>query len=233
MFEILNFRKADQIIKEKKMTKEVKQLMEYLDDCLFGTRHKSELLRQALTEMDWRQNGDLNILDGRRYFYKGFRKRVALDGSFSSYEYIQDALLRLQVGFDKKKIDMGIVMVTAQRSEKSKLGTTKDLVFQEIEMLHPTINLPVMVILFDLGRPGELYEENRQTKEEALPDHPVIDSKLSDKYLHGDKANSNNATDNNKVYSNAEEQAFHEAQKNKKKTRSKSKKEILPEKQVA
>ena len=52
-YEILSFRNAGQIIKEKKMNKEVKQLMEYIHDCLYGTRFKSELLRQALTENDW------------------------------------------------------------------------------------------------------------------------------------------------------------------------------------
>jgi hypothetical protein len=86
MFELVHFRGADKIIKEKKMANGVRQLMEYIHDCLFGTRYKSELLRQALTEMDWK-NGDLNILDGRRYFYKGFKNRIALDGSFSSNIY--------------------------------------------------------------------------------------------------------------------------------------------------
>jgi hypothetical protein len=186
-YTIINFRNAGEIIKEKKMANGVKQLMEYIHDCLFGTRFRSELLRQALTEMDWK-HGDLNILDGRRYFYKGFKNRVAIDGSFSSYEYIQNALLKLQVGFDKKKIDMGIVMVTSQRSEKSKLGTTEELVAKEIEMLHPTINLPVTIVLFDLGRPGEIYEEKKPKKEEALPDNADVDPKLIDKYLHGDSA---------------------------------------------
>ncbi len=230
-YEILHFRNANQIIKEKKMTKEVKSVMDYLNDALYGTNHKSELLRQVLTEMNWRQNGDLNILDGRRYFYKGFKNRVAIDGSFSSYEYIQDALLRLQVGFDKKKIDMGIVMVTSQRSDKSKLGTTKELVSKEIEMLHPTISLPVIIVLFDLGRPGEIYQENEQKKEEPLPDHPVIDSKLADKYLHGNQADK--AENDNEVHSNVEEQAFHEALKNKKKPRAKSKKALSPDQQQA
>ena len=67
-------------------------------------------------------------------------------GAFPVYEYIQNALLKLQVGFDKKKIDMGIVMVTAQRSKKSKLGSTKDLVAKEIELLYPTISLPVTIV---------------------------------------------------------------------------------------
>jgi hypothetical protein len=186
MFELVHFRGADKIIKEKKMANGVKQLMEYLQDCLYGTRYKGELMRQALKEMDWRQEGALNILDGRRYFYKGFKNRVAIDGSFSSYEYIQNALLKLQVGFDKKKIDMGIVMVTSQRSEKSKLGTTKDLVAKEIELLYPTISLPVTIILFDLGRPGEIYEEKKPKKEEALPENAAADPKLIDKYLHGE-----------------------------------------------
>jgi hypothetical protein len=186
MFEILHFRGADKIIKEKKMGNGIKQLMEYLQDCLYGTRHKGELMRQALKEMDWRQEGDLNILDGRRYFYKGFKNRVAIDGSFSSYEYIQNALLKLQVGFDKKKIDMGVVMVTSQRSEKSKLGSTRSLVAKEIEMLEPTINLPVTIVLFDLGRPGEVYEEKKPLKEEALPENIDANPKLIDKYLHGE-----------------------------------------------
>ena len=36
-FEILHFRGSDKILKEKNMIKEVKQAMEYLNDCLFGT----------------------------------------------------------------------------------------------------------------------------------------------------------------------------------------------------
>ena len=34
MFELVHFRGADKIIKEKKMANGVKQLMEYLQDCL-------------------------------------------------------------------------------------------------------------------------------------------------------------------------------------------------------
>jgi hypothetical protein len=96
-----------------------------------------------------------------------------MDGSFSSYEYIQDALLRLQVGYAKDKLDMGVVLVTAQRSEKSKLGTTKDLVCQEIEMLYPTISLPVTVVLFDLGKPGELYAD-AETKPESQDQRSAV-----------------------------------------------------------
>jgi hypothetical protein len=167
-FEILHFRGAEKIIQEKGMKKEIQLTMEYLNDCLYGTFKKRELLRQALEEMAWRPNDDLNILDGRRYLYKGFRKRVAIDGSFSSYEYIQDALLRLQVGFDKGKIDMGIVLVTAQRSEKSPLGTTRDLLCREIELLHPTISLPVTIVLFDLGKPGLYSEEGADVKADEV-----------------------------------------------------------------
>ena len=164
-FEIMHFRGSEKILKEKNMGEEIKQTVEYLHDALFGTCHKSELLRQALEEMGWRPKEGLNILDGRRYSYKGLRKRVAMDGSFASYEYIQDALLRLQIGFDKKKIDMGIVLVTSQRSEKSPLGSTKNLVEKEIEYLYPTISLPVTVILFDLGRPYGLVESEKEMKE--------------------------------------------------------------------
>ena len=188
MFEIIHLRGADKIIKEKKMSNIVRQLMEYLNDALWGTRHKSELMRQALKEMDWRQNGDVKIFEGRRYAYKGLRNRVAIDGNFSSYEAIQDALFRLQVGYDHKKIDAGIVMIPSQRSEKSKLGTSRDLVAKEIELLYPTISLPVTIVLFDLGKPGEVYEEKKPQKKEALPKSADADPKLIDKYLHGSPA---------------------------------------------
>jgi len=38
--------------------------MEYLNDCLYGTYRKGELLRQALQEMDGAE-WDLNVSDGR------------------------------------------------------------------------------------------------------------------------------------------------------------------------
>ena len=163
-FELLYFRDSDRIVRKKKMGNVILSTLRYLDDCLQGTLYRGELLRQALSEMDWRQE-PLSILDGRRYQYKGLRSGVAIDGSFSSYEYIQDALLRLQVGFDKKKIEMGIVLLTAQRSEKSPLGSTKELVEQEIQDLYPTISMPVIVALFDLGKPGNYTQE---TKEETI-----------------------------------------------------------------
>ena len=72
-FEIMHFRESDKIIKEKRMEKDIKVTLEYIDDVLYGTIHRRELLRQSLEEMDWRENGTLNILDGRRYQYKGFK----------------------------------------------------------------------------------------------------------------------------------------------------------------
>lgn len=168
-FEILHFRGSDKILEEKNMSRDVRYTMEYLDSALYGTYHRREILRQALDDMDWRTNGDLNILEGRRYFYKGFKKRVAIDGNFSSYEFILDGLLRLQIGFDKGKIDMGILLLTAQRSEKSPYGSTKQLVEQEVKYLEPTITLPVTVVLFDLGSPGSAYEEKDNAENSSHP----------------------------------------------------------------
>ena len=172
-FELLYFRDSDKILRKKKMGNMVLSTMRYLDDCLQGTLYRGELLRQALSDMDWRQE-PLSILDGRRYQYKGLRNGVAIDGSFSSYEYIQDALLRLQVGFDKKKIEMGIVLLTSQRSEKSPLGSTKELVEQEIQDLHPTISMPVTIVLFDLGEPSVSMSEMEggTPHERTEQDHP-------------------------------------------------------------
>jgi len=166
-FELLYFRDSDKILRKKKMGNMVLSTMRYLDDCLQGTLYRGELLRQALSDMDWRKE-PLSILDGRRYQYKGLRNGVAIDGSFSSYEYIQDALLRLQVGFDKQRVEVGIVLLTSQRSEKSPLGSTKELVETEIQLLQPTISLPVTIALFDLGGPC-IYTDEAEGETSNVP----------------------------------------------------------------
>ena len=150
-FEMFHVRGSDTIIKDKNLEKDVQVTLEYVDDALYGSIYRRELLRQALDEMDWRENGTLNILDGRRYQYKGFKRGVAIEGNFSVYEYILEGLFRLQVGFDKGMIETGILMLTSLRSEKSHLGSSRELAQTEVEMLYPTISLPVSVALFDLG----------------------------------------------------------------------------------
>jgi lipoprotein NlpI len=160
-FEILHFRGSDKILKDKKMVSDVKATMKYTDDVLCGSLYKRELFRQALDEMDWRRNGTLNILDGRRYQYKGLKNRVAIEGNFSAYEYILEGLLRLQIGYDKKMLDTGILLLTSKRSEKSPLGNSSDLAKSEVDQLYPTISLPVSIVLFDLQEPNEFKEEER------------------------------------------------------------------------
>ena len=152
-YEMLHFRGSDKIIKAKNLEDDIRVTLESIEESLYGSIYRRELLRQALDEMDWRNNGSLNILDGRRYQYKGFKKGVALEGSFSAYEYILEGLFRLEAGFDHGKIQTGILMLTAARSEKSALGTSRDLAEAEVEMLYPTISMPVSIALFDLGPP--------------------------------------------------------------------------------
>ena len=152
-FEMLHFRGSERIIKAKNLEDDIRVTLEYIEEALYGSIYRRELLRQALDEMDWRNNGSLNILDGRRYQYKGYKMGVAIDGNFSAYEYILEGLFRLEVGFDQGKIETGILMLTAARSEKSSLGTSRDLAEAEVEMLYPTISMPVSIALFDLGPP--------------------------------------------------------------------------------
>ncbi|MFC1816585.1 hypothetical protein ACFL0M_11780 [Thermodesulfobacteriota bacterium] len=159
MFEMLHFRDADKILKKKHMLNDVKTTLEYIGDVLSGVQFKGELFRQALEEMGWRENGTLNILEGRRYLWKGLKKSVAIEGSFAAYEFILEGLLRLQIGFDKGMLETGILLLTSKRSEKSPYGSTSKMVKEEIEMLYPTISLPVTVVLFDLDDP-EIMDDN-------------------------------------------------------------------------
>ncbi len=158
-FEIIHFRGADKILEKKSMISDVAMTMEYVYDSLVGSLYRGELLRIALDDMDWRENGTLNILPGRRYMYKGFKRGIAIDGSFAAYEFIIEGMARLQIGFDKGNIEAGILMLTSMRSEKSPYGSTVDMVKSEVELLYPTISLPVSVALFDLGKPDLHTEE--------------------------------------------------------------------------
>ncbi len=115
--------------------------------------------------MDWRDpNVDLKILEGRQYRYKGMKNGVAISGNLNVYEFILEGLFRLQVGYDKGLIEAGILLLTSQRSEKSHLGTSRDLAIAEVEALYPTISLPVAVVLFDLGQP--FLSDNKEDADE-------------------------------------------------------------------
>ena len=160
MFEILHFRESEKILLDKNLLNDVQATMQYVDDVLTGALYKRELLRMALEEMDWTQDADfMRIIDGRRYMYKGVKRGIAIDGNISAYEYILEGLVRLQIGYDKQRIDAGILLVNAKRSDKSPFGTTADLIKMEIETLYPTIHLPVAVCLISTGDPILFDEE--------------------------------------------------------------------------
>jgi hypothetical protein len=160
-FEILHFRGSDKILKDKNLDNDVRATMEYIGDVLDGTLHRGELLRQALKDMKWRENGNeyLRILEGRRYMWKAWKRDVAIEANLNFYEYILDGLFRLQLGYAQGKLESGILLLTAKRSEKSPYGSSSNMVKEEIEMLYPTISLPVSIVLFDLGEPVILDEE--------------------------------------------------------------------------
>jgi hypothetical protein len=188
-YELLHFRGSDNIIKSKNLAIDLQFTLEYIDDALSGSLYKRELLKMVLHEMDWINKDYLSILDGRRYAYKGYKRDVAMESCLNLYEYIHTALFRLQVGFDKGQIEMGIVLVNAHRAEKSPLGKTKELVQKEIDLLYPTISLPVAVALFDLTKPAEYLENilrnDAPVKDQkpasievpAIPDKPTEGSK--------------------------------------------------------
>ncbi len=162
-FEMLHFNDAENVFNKKKLTKDIQLTLEYVDETLHGRSYRGELLRQALSDMDWR-NGDLSIIQGRRYYYKGLKDCVAIDGSFSCYEYLLTGLFRLQIGFVKGTVDAGILMLPSNRGEKSPLGTTAQIVSMEIKIINQSITVPVCICLFDLGVTS-IPEEDQDEKE--------------------------------------------------------------------
>jgi hypothetical protein len=85
---------------------------------------------------------------------------VAIEGNLSAYEFILEGLLRLQIGVDKGIIQTGLLMLTNHRSDKSHLGSSLELAKAEVEMLYPTISLPVSIAFLDLGRPIVLDDKS-------------------------------------------------------------------------
>jgi hypothetical protein len=151
-FEIIHFRDADKILEEKAMISDLAMTVEFIFNALVGTKYRGELLREALDDMYWRPEGiDLRVLPGRRYMYKGLKGEIAIDGSLSSYEYLHTGLLRLQLGYDKGTLVSGILLLPANRGDKSPYGNTAEMLRDEMEMLFPTISMPVTICLYDLG----------------------------------------------------------------------------------
>jgi hypothetical protein len=151
-FELLHFRESDKILKKKKMMDDVVKTLEYLDTVLFESASKGELLKEALKDTGWREDGTLNIMEGRRYQHKGFKNKVAIEGYIGTFENLE-GIFRLQVAFDKQKIDTGILLMNSLRSFDSPFGSSRDLAEWEISQLEPTVFMPVSVALFDLGKP--------------------------------------------------------------------------------
>ena len=160
-FELLHFRGAEEILKSKQLDRRVLETVQYLDTVMAGARYRRGLLRQTLAETGWRDDPqDLRFLPGRRYEYKGWLDRVAIESDgFYAYEYILPGLLRLQMGFATGLIDSGVLLLTAVRSANSPYGTSAEMVLEEMKLLYPTINLPVSVGLLDLE-----YEEMEVSK---------------------------------------------------------------------
>jgi len=159
-YEVVHFREAENILRDKNMEQELKVVLDCIDQDLHDRIYRLTILKQTLDYLGWRDNGDIPILEGRRYAYKGMRNRVAIEASLTNYEAILDALFRLQIGYDKGEIDLGIVLLTAQRSSRSPLGDNRELVKKEVESLYPTISLPVVIALMDMGTPQCISAEN-------------------------------------------------------------------------
>jgi len=170
-FEVLHFRGSDEVIKKLKLIRNVNETLQFIEDLLQGAQYKSELFKMALQEMGWRQNGSLRIFDERRYQYKGFKKGIAVEANFAVYEYLIEGMARLQLGFDKGKVDAGILLLTAIRSEKTPYGSTTKLVSEDIEkLLSPTFTVPVTVVLYDFSKvPLHISASSSPGVEAAVP----------------------------------------------------------------
>ena len=165
-YELLHFRDSKMVIEEKGMTNIVKDTLGYVDDWLPESPYKGRRLKSSLEDCGWRDSGNLPIIEGRRYQYKGCLQRIAIEANFHAYEYILEGLVRLQLGYDLGKIDVGLLLLTGERSAKSPFGSTRELVIREVESLYPTISMPVAVAIFNI---------EASAANSMLPCEPVVE----------------------------------------------------------
>jgi len=149
-YQVIHFRDLEKLLKKKKMEKEISEALDFIDNAIYGAHNKGELLKQALKDIGWRNNGNLNFFDDRRYQYKGVKNKIGIESNFCFYEFILEGLLRLQIGYDKGKIAAGILLLNSLRSKANPHGNIVQIASRDIENLYPTISLPVTVVLFDL-----------------------------------------------------------------------------------
>ena len=160
-WEIIHFRESEKIIKKKGLLKDLAKTLDYINRLLYDRRHFRGPLRRALADKGWREEMDtLCFMDGRRYRYKGFRDGVGIESDLATYEGILCGIFRLQIGYDRGLLETGVLLVNGQRGENSRLGTSYELAKREVEDLFPTISMPVAVVLFDLGMPPILEEDD-------------------------------------------------------------------------
>ncbi len=170
-YELCYFRNMEQALKNNALADILDETLKYVDLVLQDNYLRGAFLKEALSDIGWRDSQDMTIIPGRRYRYKGVLNRIAMEASLYSYEGMWCSLFRLQVGFDKGLIDAGVIILTGERSSRSPLGNSLELVQSEIEYLHPTINLPVAVAVYDFGTPQAVQAVRSDGWEEHGPDN--------------------------------------------------------------
>ncbi|HQH70676.1 MAG TPA: hypothetical protein PK360_01220, partial [bacterium] len=79
-YEIIPFRDADAVLRQKQMDAYLEETLQYLDTVLYGRYFRGSQLKTCLDEMGWK-DGNLSILEGRRYQFKDLFKRVGIEAN--------------------------------------------------------------------------------------------------------------------------------------------------------
>ena len=176
-YQTVFFRDAQEIFKANGMIKIINQTMQGINEDLAESFYRGTSLRTTLDDCGWRENPEsLKIIEGRRYQFKGFWKRIAIEANLNVYEFLWEGLFRLQVGYDKGLIDAGLLILCGNRSEKSPLGESLELVKHEVEELFPTISLPVAITLFDVERPQLVIDNVNPLPDDFDDDFGQVDT---------------------------------------------------------
>jgi len=96
----LYFNDVEEVVESRCLRKLIDDTCLWIERDLPGSGFPNTALKSILEDCGWRDNPEsLKIIDGRRYQYKGYLKRIAVEANLVYYEYLWEGLFRLLVRY--------------------------------------------------------------------------------------------------------------------------------------
>ena len=143
-----DFGNVQETLKAKKLDSNLESLLEELHEGWLQGQGGTEFQKKILQKHGWQTEKPVGI-PGRRYAYDGFRNGVAIEIEWSQVERVLSDLLKLQYGFIKGDLELGIIITIGDRSKQSPIDEAESGGEKEVEeMTKEIISIPILLVVF-------------------------------------------------------------------------------------